>query len=348
MTAETLKLLLVGPLPPPHGGISVHLSMMLRSLRAQGTRCAAIDAGGHRPRTGAPSAALGLLRDVRRHARSGYVVHLHANGHNERSWLQALGCGLAARAAPGRVLTLHSGLLPSYLSAHPWRRRLARAALRGFDQIVCVNPSIQESIASLGVGAARLRTLPAYVPAHHADVALPPGVSSFLSHHHPLLTTVLWFRPEYAFERLLEGFQLLRARHPRLGLLVMGGGEGEADARTAAEIRGGGDVFLAGDVAHDLCLALISRSQLFVRPTLVDGDSISVRESLALGVPVVASDAGDRPDGVMVFPRGDVGRFVDTVDAALRAGAPAALPLAPGSVVEELLHTYREASRKGA
>jgi glycosyltransferase involved in cell wall biosynthesis len=56
---------------------------------------------------------------------------------------------------------------------------------------------------------------------------------------------------------------------------------------------------------------------LFVRPTRADGDSISVREALGLGVRVLASDVGQRPPGVVRFSVGD--------PASLAAGARAAL-----------------------
>jgi glycosyltransferase involved in cell wall biosynthesis len=48
-------------------------------------------------------------------------------------------------------------------------------------------------------------------------------------------------------------------------------------------------------------VALYARLTLFVRPTITDGDSVSVRECLHLGVPVVASDAVPRPGGCLLF-----------------------------------------------
>jgi glycosyltransferase involved in cell wall biosynthesis len=50
---------------------------------------------------------------------------------------------------------------------------------------------------------------------------------------------------------------------------------------------------------------------VFVRPTYTDGDSISVREALALRIPVVASDAAYRPQGVLRFVKGNVHDFVE-------------------------------------
>jgi glycosyltransferase involved in cell wall biosynthesis len=57
----------------------------------------------------------------------------------------------------------------------------------------------------------------------------------------------------------------------------------------------------------------MSRSSVFVRPTFRDGDSISVREALALGLHVVASDVGVRPSGTIVFAAGNVDELVEAL-----------------------------------
>jgi glycosyltransferase involved in cell wall biosynthesis len=76
-------------------------------------------------------------------------------------------------------------------------------------------------------------------------------------------------------------------------------------------------VLLAGDVDHDTCLALMSASDVFIRPTLEDGDSISVREALELKVPVVASRVGTRPPGAILFHPGDVEDLLSKLECAL-------------------------------
>ena len=68
---------------------------------------------------------------------------------------------------------------------------------------------------------------------------------------------------------------------------------------------------------HEACLALISACDVFLRPTLEDGDSISVREALSLGVPVVASRVGTRPAGAILFQPGDVEEMVAKIELAM-------------------------------
>lgn len=347
MTHPGMKLLLVGPCPPPHGGISVHVATAREHLRRSGAACRVLDpaggGGGGRWRRG-----LHLVRRVRRHARAGWAVHVHTNGHNPGSWWVTLLVGVAARGAPACLLTLHSGMAPAYLARRGWRRALARLALRPYHRVLCVNPRIRQAVASLGVDPARLEVAPAWLPAPATDppARLPDELEAWLRARRPALVTTLWFRPEYGFEVLVEALELLAPRRPALGCLVLGGGEGEAAARRLLRERGLADrVRLGGDVPHALCLEAMARSDLFVRPTLADGDAVSVREALALGLPVVATDTGGRPpDVAALVPPGDPEALAAALESVLEPppSAPRPSPTSDPSGLDRLLRTYRE------
>ena len=361
-----VKLLLVGPYPPPHGGISVHVATAHRLLSRSGAVCEALGADGRRPGEvpDGRRAAIGggarklarLVTRVRARARRGWTLHLHTNGHNWKSWLLVLAAGRAARPAPGRIVTLHSGMVPAYLASGGRRgrltRRLAALALRPYGRVLCVNPEIRAAVASLGIAAERLEVAPAYLPAAPAAERLPADFESWLAGHRPVLSSALFFRPEYGFDLLVDALRELRSRHPGLGCLVLGSGEDEPAARQRLRAEGmDGWVCLTGDLSHELCLTVMARSDVFVRPTLVDGDANSVREALSLGVPVVASDVGNRPPGTVLFRCGSREELVARIDevlAARGAGAPSgALAPAAGDrgsdeAVDRLLRTYLE------
>jgi glycosyltransferase involved in cell wall biosynthesis len=127
----------------------------------------------------------------------------------------------------------------------------------------------------------------------------------------------MFFRPEYGFELLVNAVARLKEKHPRIGCLVMSTGEDrEEAARLVTKHRLDDAMLLAGDLDHELCLALMARSAVFVRPTFRDGDSISVREAVALRVPVVASNVGTRPEGVYLFEAGSVEGLIEQVERA--------------------------------
>jgi glycogen synthase len=79
----------------------------------------------------------------------------------------------------------------------------------------------------------------------------------------------------------------------------------------------------------------------FVRPTTADGDSVSVREALALGVPCVASDVAPRPAGTVTFPSGDARALVEALSQALVAKPARAVSPDAGPVMLSLYEPAR-------
>jgi glycosyltransferase involved in cell wall biosynthesis len=336
-----MRLSLIGNWPRPYGGVAVHLAALARTLRARGADVVVLDIGrgdhrgpGLRPARGALRYALALSAV----AAEGRLVHLHTSGANAKSWLVALAAGRARRAfAPRGVLTLHSGSAPSFLRRAAVHRRLAAAACAGFGAVVTVNDEIADALAGAGVERSRVRTIPAFSGEVLEPPEEPAGLASFRAGHAPLLAAALAPGPIYGAELLAESFRRLRKERPGAGLVVFGAGT-DGPAWTGPGLLG------LGEVGHRAALAVLAASDVFVRPTRADGDAITVREALALGRAVVASDVGHRPAGCLLFPTGDVGalsaRLAEAVDAGRRAG-PA---VAPGGF-EALFEVYQWLAR---
>jgi glycosyltransferase involved in cell wall biosynthesis len=160
--------------------------------------------------------------------------------------------------------------------------------------------------------------LPAFLSTRSPQASPKPELSAWIDRHRPLFSTVLFFRPEYGFDLLVTGLARLSRRYPSWGCIVMGSGEQLIEAkRQVSEASLEGNILLLGDVDHDACLATISACDVFLRSTLEDGDSISVREALSLGVPVVASRVGTRPDGAILFHPGNVDEMLAKIELAL-------------------------------
>jgi glycosyltransferase involved in cell wall biosynthesis len=64
-------------------------------------------------------------------------------------------------------------------------------------------------------------------------------------------------------------------------------------------------LLLVGNLSHGEFLTLLTRSSAYLRSPVCDGVAASVLEALALKVPVVASENGRRPAGVITYRDGD-------------------------------------------
>jgi glycosyltransferase involved in cell wall biosynthesis len=236
------------------------------------------------------------------------IFHFHATAKAWKSWLLIFVAGLAARlkAAP-TILTLHSGLMPGYVRRFgKGRVVIARWVLRSFTRIVCVNQEIAGTICGLGVDAVRVRIIPAFL-----EVPEPGELTTTqelaVQKFHPLLVVVAGGDPdpELGPADVVHVLCALKDTFPRVGAVFIGWGIGPKTAPLIRHLGLTDHAACFGEVSHGQCLALLTRADVVVRSTCADGDAIAVREALAFGVPVVASETGFRPVGTILFRRGD-------------------------------------------
>jgi len=322
-----MRVVVIGNVPPPHGGISVHVIALHRFLARRGIDCRILDIEPTK-RTEAVSSRVAALRvrgpfhyllRVLFFSARGFLLHLHTNGHNLKSWL-AIGVTLWSGIPFGRrhLVTIHSGLSPDYIrGASGWIRFLMRSSLFAGGRAIVVNAEIQRALEELGVPKQRTVVLAACALEEMAT-ALPQEIEAFRLRSSPFVSATVFFEPEYGAALLIEAMAKIRKRRPDLGIVLMGSGPGEERIRELVQVTGmERNCLLAGDLPHPVCLKVMAASSLFIRPAHFDGDSISVREALALGIPVVASDAGQRPAGVNLFRRRDVHDLAKQVERVL-------------------------------
>lgn len=323
-----LRVVLLGPYPPPHGGVEVHVVALQRFLREQGHDVSVINITRHRKPDGDgvyyPESALALLRRLR--SLNPDIVHLHVGGiFPTRVVALALACTVFARRRS--VFTFHSGGYPTSAEGRTagWFT-LRGFVLRRFGRVIGVNQPLIDLFRRLGVPADRLRLIEPHAvrPPGSAESGSPAGViEAFRARHRPFLLSVSGLEPEYDIPTLVNAFARVRKLHPSAGLAVVGSGRQEAALRAyVANDEAGPHVELTGDLPHAHVLDAISRADVLLRTTLYDGDSIAVREALHLGTPVVATDTGLRPAGVRLAPIGDAAAIAEQTLAALEAGVP--------------------------
>lgn len=318
-----MRILQIGPYPPPHGGVQTHVVAIRRYLRGREVPCAVINITRHRkpdadevyyPKSG--------FEVVRLLLRLRYdIIHLHFGG-SLTSRLLALGfmCTMIPRRRV--VLTFHSGGYPvsdEGCGAH--RRTLRGFVFRRFDRVVGVNQQLVDLIKRLGVSADTIRLIQPHALSVEPADSLSPQLQRFFESHTPLLTTVGLLEPEYDLALQIDALGPVRERFTKAGLVIIGSGSLEDDLRKLIKGKPYAEhILLAGDVPHRETLRVIADGDLFLRTTLYDGDSISVREALHIGVPVIASDNQMRPSGVDLIPPSDIHALRGAIEQRLSNG----------------------------
>lgn len=323
-------LAIVGPLPPPYGGISIHVERMLAYLDREGVDYLVYNTSG-------PTEVPGRVVSVADQKYGWYLRYLL--GAPEPTiyilsvkWPVWVGSWVLSRLRGKRVvINLQGDDLRVALEAHgSLVRRALLAALAAADTIIACNTHIRDHLVRLGDFAAKTVVIAGFIPPLRRDgdaEALSPEVRAFCRDHDPVIlgngSAVLRDGVDlYGIDLTLELTDRLRRRHPRLGVLwsltdIVGSSDAYAD-RLRAEVarRGLGSHWLFSrpqPVFHPV----YDLVDVLVRPTLSEGDALSVREALALGVPTVASDSAPRPEEAVCFASRDPDDFERAVGEVL-------------------------------
>ncbi len=299
----------MGPYPPPHGGVQTNLVAIRQFLMARGIPCAVINLTRFRREDDDevyyPKNAFQVLKLL---ARLQYdIIHMHIGGNlSTRLLMLGLTCSLIPRSKS--VLTFHSGGYPlseAGKSADPFTFR--GFVFRRFDRVISVNQELEQLFRRFGVAAWRVRLInPHATSIHSSETSLPNHLAQFYQTHKPRMVTVSGLEPEYELPLQIDVLGSVRERFPNAGLVIIGSGSLEAELRKKIQSKSYAEhILLCGDIPHPVTLRAIAESDLSLRTTLYDGDSISVREALLAGIPVIATDNGMRPDGTYLIPRPD-------------------------------------------
>jgi len=334
-----MRVTLIGHYPPPYGGVASLMKQMESALAHRGVKVTVFNLGA-----GRPAAANVLNFDTRNRARQflqlarAFAVSdsdlLHYLSASYRSfWLGAV-CVLLARLTGRKiVLSVVGGAFKDFVgSLGPVTRRLASACMSLSHALVACNAEIEDVLAGLVPGKKVHRMQNCFPILADENAELPDAVGDFFRTHSPVVCTTGAASAEYGLMDAVDALSRLRRTLPGAGLLVAltkyGDAAYEAELVSRVDSLGLGEHVLMQRDLPDFVSAM-KRSSVFLRSTLVDGDSISVREALFLGVPAVVSDTPFRPEGVILFRKGDARDMAEKLLAALRAdrGSPTARPL---------------------
>jgi L-malate glycosyltransferase len=291
-----LRVGLVGPLPPPSGGMANQTLQLARLLQEAGVTV-------HLVQNNAPCrpALVERVRGLRAGWRlppylwrlwrcAGQVDLLHVMASSGLAWYAFAAPALYVAALRGTpvVLNYRGGGAQAFLARHATRvRRLverARAALivpSGFLAQVFVRHGMPAEIVPNVVDLSRFR---------------PRGALAGDPRGAPHLIVTRNLEDIYDVPTALRAFVHVRAAHAGARLTIAGSGPRRAALEAlAAELGVGDAVRFSGRIDNERIADLYREADLLLNPATVDNMPISLLEAMASGVPIVSTDVGGVP-----------------------------------------------------
>jgi glycosyltransferase involved in cell wall biosynthesis len=263
------------------------------------------------------------------------IVHLHMSAGRRLPWIAT---PVLRFARARKIVTVHSSYILD-LDPTSMRWRVLRRVLAMADHIIAVNETVAAHLRRHLPPKVAIDVAPAYLPSQDPQDDSHPELDRRLHRLRACGAHLLLIsgtaQPTWGFHRAVRVMERLR---PDTALLIASYGpphpQYKRDVRSSAA-RLGKRVAWVEDLSPNAFAYVLARCDALLRPTTSDGDSVAVREALALGVPVVASDVTPRPGGAIVFPLEDEAAFAAGIEDALSGAPPERdqLGLHPASIV---------------
>lgn len=294
-----LRIGLIGPLPPPSGGMANQTRQLAELLTTAGATVTTVQVNapyqpawvGRVPVLRSVFRLLPYLANLWRTAGQVDVFHIMANS----GWSWHLFAAPAVWVARSRsvpvIINYRGGEAAEFLQR---AGSLVRFTMRRTQALVVPSGFLQAVFAKFGMPASIVPNIIDLSRFHPRD---PVRAAA------PHLVVARNLEPLYDNETAIRAFQLVIASHPQARLTIAGSGPEGVRLRQFVSDQGLAQaVQFAGRLERDAMAALYRSADLMLNPSLADNMPNSVLEAWASGVPVVSTNVGGIPylaqDGV--------------------------------------------------
>ena len=321
------KVILLGPLPPPYGGVSIYMSALYEYLKAYGVRMWAL--------LGDRGKADASVRFIK-HRRLGIIPALVSEGrgarildtthfHLEYPNKILLPIWLALKIALGfkwHKMILDGSLPARYPAFGRTQKMLFRQAVGAVDEFIVVSEELRRWLKDELRVAQDVTVIPCLlaIPEQTLDAALPAATEESLAAYSGRarrICSIGVFIPDYGFGHAAEAVERLRRETGEdIGLVMLDGTFARDETYRDETLRGRDWITVLENVPNPVVYQILKRSDAFVRAFGHESYGISRIEAIWCGLPVVATTAGETR-GMLTYNFGDVEELTRQLRRAL-------------------------------
>lgn len=291
-TGEALRLGLVGPMPPPPGGMANQTRQLARLLTSEGVIVHLVRSNepyrpawvGHIRGARALARLLAYRRTLALMSREVEAVHIMANS----GWAWFLFAAPAIRAAAARsvpvIVNYRGGLAREFLKRSA---RRVLPALRSASAVVVPSAFLRDVFAQYGIA---VRIIPNIVDTNVFRPAAPARSAGCQ------IVVVRNLEAIYGLDTAIRAAAILRSSFPDLIVSIAGSGpERAALEGLSAQLGVSGAIRFTGRLEVEEVAALYRGADVALNPSRVDNAPNALLEAAASGVPIVSTDVGGVP-----------------------------------------------------
>ncbi len=284
------SVLIVGPVPPPYGGMAVQARALERQLRTDGISTELMPTNpklpfffarikGVRSVIQTTVFTYNLVRALRRAT----VVHL-LGASFWYFFLRVVPTVLLARLFRCEViLNYRGGEAPVFFARYYW---LVRPVIRLAQFVAVPSAYLERLFKEYGFHP---QIIPNFVDLEQFRFTPRQTVK-------PHLLVARGLEPLYNIKMALESFRLVQKQYPDAHIDIIGGGSQEAELKRWVAAEGLNGVVFHGSIANEEMPKYLERADILLNPSNADNMPINLLEAFACGIPIVSTRVGGIPD----------------------------------------------------
>jgi len=329
--SHNIRVLLVGPVPPPYGGIAAYVKD-LSEARIEGVDfqvlntafpkwIAPLDRFGSLYKESLTRNGLFVTLKIVLYVLWSYpylayriirdrpdIVHVFPSSHWSywRNWLYIL---LARAMGRQTVFHLLNAIDLFYGRVGAFQKWLLRVSFRSADVYLVQSKGLQSWLERYCrkpcygfLNGLHLERVPSACPA-------PADLSEIIR---PIGLTIGMLGKHKGTPQILEAISRLRQRGIDLGWVFVGMGDAAAYRQCAEALQVADRVLFTGPVSDDVKWQYLKNADFYCLPSDAEGQPISILEAMAVGLPVIATAVGSIPE---IIANGETGLTIPVDDA---------------------------------
>jgi glycosyltransferase involved in cell wall biosynthesis len=322
------KILIIGPYPPPNGGVEIHIKRVTKKLETQKNTVSVFNTA--LDENNRPQSIFSLLKLFFKIKPD--IVFLHEPTISRlRLWITTL-LKLLFKIT---FITIDHNCRILYEYSE-WNKKIFRFCMKQADKKIVIGDTTDRCYKENNVQSENYSIESAYLPPKASEEQAilkkyPLKIIEFIETHSPLLIanafTLSLYKGKdlYGLDICIDLIKKLKKKSPKIGLLFALATEGNEEQKAyLAQMQ---KIIARLDLEKNICIftnkheiwPLIKKADLFVRPTLSDGHSVSVQEADDLGIPIIASNVCIRPHNTILFEKSNLADFIDKTETSLHS-----------------------------
>lgn len=293
----TQYILLIGSMPPPIGGVTIHLDRFLSLYgKSNQYKIGVLDLKKRCIFT--QDSQISDFYNIFKYFLFSKIIHIHIS--NE---IVKICFALFSKIFLKKIIyTHHNSLVKNSF--------IFKLMYKICDKVILVN---DKEIAKNMTLESKTKVIPAFLPPYEFKI-LPIAIEKEIKLFEKVISTNCYLynlindKHVYGFDLIIEAFYSLAKEAKIENTLLILVDPSNTTFEFVNDLLKGKN-FGTNKVLHIVdnidFVSLVKKSNITIRATRTDGDSLSIRESLYFNIPIIASDVTVRPEGTIIFKSDD-------------------------------------------